>query len=82
MIEKVKVLRTLKAGSNIWHVGEVVGPPVPDDLLGEIRKGWVQIVKETILSPVKKVPVEVKTTSTSRSSASSIKKTVPRRKRK
>ncbi len=71
MIEKVKVLRTLKAGDNIWYKGEVIGPPVPDDLLREIRRGWVEIVKESIPPPpVKKVSDKAETTATSSSSSS------------
>ncbi len=70
MIEKVKVLRTLKAGDDIWYKGEVVGPPVPDALLGEIRRGWVEIVKESIPPPpVKKVSDKVETTTVTSSSS-------------
>lgn len=65
MIEKVRVLRTLKAGPNVWHQGDIVGPPVPADLLGEIRRGWVEIVKESAPISVVEVPKEIETTSTS-----------------
>ena len=69
MIEKVKVLRTLKAGSTIWHKGEIIGPPVPDDLLSEIRRGFVEILQESGPAP-NKIESEDATTFTSQGTTS------------
>ena len=69
MIEKVKVLRTLKAGSTIWHKGEIIGPPVPDDLLSEIRRGFVEVLWESSPAPIK-IENEEATTFTSQGTTS------------
>lgn len=46
IIEKVKVLRTLKAGDQLWKVGQIVTEPIPPDLLSEVRYGFVEIVSQ------------------------------------
>jgi len=71
MISQVKVLRTLKAGDNIWHDGEIVGPPVPGDLLSEIQRGWVVVLKEEKPKPtIIRVASGVESTSISNSMSS------------
>ena len=81
MIETVKVLRTLKAGSTIWHKGEIIGPPVPDDLLSEIRRGFVEVLRESSPTPAKVESEEV-TTFTSQGTTLRTGNTLRRRKRK
>jgi len=38
-IEKIKLLRTLKAGKKVWLEGEIISAPLPPDLLEEIHRG-------------------------------------------
>lgn len=46
IIEKVKVLKTLKAGDQLWKVGQIVTEPVPPDLLSEVKRGFVEVISQ------------------------------------
>jgi len=46
IIEKVKVLTTLKAGDQVWKVGQIVTEPIPPDLLSEVKRGLVEVLSE------------------------------------
>lgn len=44
--ERVKVKTTLKAGNKVWLEGEILTPPLPEDILKEIHRntGTVEVI--------------------------------------
>ena len=66
MITKVRVLRTLKAGESVWHEGEIISKPVPDTLVNEVSRGWVEVLETGPETSVvrAKAPSEVTTATT------------------
>ena len=58
MIKKVRLLKTLKAGKNVWLEGkEFFHPHIPPDILSEVRLGasTVEVLEESfeIVAPVR-----------------------------
>ena len=45
-VERVRILKTLKSGEKIWGKGEVIEPPLPEELIKELKldRGTVQAV--------------------------------------
>lgn len=72
-IERIKLLRTLKAGTNVWLEGSVypndAQPSIPDELLREARLGvsHIEVIKasreERVKLPVRKEKTESTSTS-------------------
>lgn len=55
-VEKVRVLKTLKLGENVYQQGKVLNAPLPADILKELasNSGTLEAVKEA--PPVPQVP--------------------------
>jgi len=61
-IEKVIMLKALKAGQTVWDKGTVLSAPIPEVILTEIEKmtGTVKVLKQGRDIKIKPVPVSKK----------------------
>ena len=57
MIEKVVLIKTLKAGKNVWEEGKILEAPLPPDILNEIRAktGIVKVIQGDDIAQTKLV---------------------------
>jgi hypothetical protein len=45
-IERVRIVKTLKAGPKLWKEGDIIAKPIPSELIAEIREetGAVEVL--------------------------------------